>query len=145
MIGNDSWLSRFPNVVIWIRSTTFKELHSSFLLNTFRRHFLLKHWSYLWCAIFQWNTSHWILRWIFNGSWQGITAVITCPFWTFDVICGIKARPRGWCIYFHTENYPHIDEKWWFWKFQPNFVGIIFSSCPARNSVGPIAKYFQGI
>ena len=45
---------------------------------------------------FQWNTSHWILRGIFNGTWHGMTAVIMCPFRTFDTICGIKARPHGW-------------------------------------------------
>ena len=47
---------------------------------------------------FQWNTSHWILQWIFFGSWHGTTAVMTCSFRTSDVICGIKARTHCWWI-----------------------------------------------
>ena len=63
---------------------------------------------------FQWNTSRWILRWIFNGSWQGTTSVIKCPFWTYDVICGIKARQHGWWT---KTQYPtrwiwHRDVTW---------------------------------
>ena len=103
-------------------------------------------WNVAWH--FQWDTSHWILRWIFNGSWQRTTAVITCPFRTFDVICGIKARPHGWWTKTATPHLMDMPKGYWptardipmpypphgILRFCPSAMCSCYIICQAKNT-----------